>query len=445
MYEVKAVNTSEEIYLNIVSTEPDAPRITGTIKQGINVIDSFTFTIYPNHPAYNALHPFSTKITVFNTKTHKYEFVGRVLMTKKRMESSGLISTEVVCESDLGYLNDSITQYGEYHDTSVRDYLQIILDNHNNQVSADKQFQVGIVEVEENLYRYLGYDKTFATIKDKLLDCLGGELRIRYDNGIRYLDYLTEIGEVKTTDIRLAKNLITIEQEQDPSAIISRLIPLGNKLSDDTEERLTISEVNNGINYIDDEEAIAKFGIIVGSQTWDDVSLASNLLTKGKEFQKENNRIKKAHKLSALDLSLIGLDIDSFELGNYHPVINPLMQIDETLRIIEKSIIIESPESSTLTIGDKFLDIKDYQLDAISTAQEVATVKSNVQSVASNVTTLSVELTKTAESLQGANTSIADLTTIVGANIDATNAILVNLNAMNNKLERLTKRINLGV
>ncbi len=366
-------------------------------------------------------------------------------MTKKRMESSGLISTEVVCESELGYLNDSITQYGEYHDTSVRDYLQIILDNHNKQVSADKQFQVGIVEVEENLYRYLSYDKTFATIKDKLLDRLGGELRIRYENGIRYLDYLTEIGEVKTTDIRLAKNLITIEQEQDPSDIISRLIPLGNKIGDDTEERLTISEVNHGINYIDDEEAIAKFGIIVGSETWDDVTLASNLLTKGKEFQKENNRIKKAHKLSALDLSLIGLDIDSFELGNYHPVINPLMQIDETLRIIEKSIIIESPESSTLTIGDKFLDIKDYQLDAISTAQEVATVKSNMQSVASNVTTLSVELTKTAESLQGANTSIADLTTIVGANIDATNAILVNLNAMNNKLERLTKRLILGV
>ncbi len=253
MYEVKAVNTSEEIYLNIVSTEPDAPRITGTIKQGINVIDSFTFTIYPNHQAYNSIHPFLTKITVFNTKTNKYEFVGRVLMMKKRMESSGLISTEVVCESELGYLNDSITGYGEYHDTSVRDYLQIILDNHNKQVSADKQFQVGIVEVEENLYRYLGYDKTFATIKDKLLDRLGGELRVRYDNGIRYLDYLTEVGEEKKTDIRLAKNLITIEQEQDPSDIISRLIPLGNKISDDTEERLTISEVNNGINYIDDD------------------------------------------------------------------------------------------------------------------------------------------------------------------------------------------------
>ena len=445
MYEVKAINANKETYLNIVSTEQNAPRICGTIKQGINTIDSFTFTIYPNHKAYSELYPFTTKITVFNVKTKKYEFIGRVLMTSVNMDNQGLLSMNVVCESDLGYLNDSITEYGEYHDTSVRKFLQILIDNHNSQVGEDKRFEVGIVEVEDNLYRYLGYDKTFATIQDKLLDRLGGELRVRYENGIRYLDYLKEIGEIKKTDIRLAKNLITIEQEQYPSAIISRLIPLGNKLGDDTEERLTVASVNNGVNYIDDEEAIAKFGIIVGSETWDDVTLATNLLSKGKDFQKENNRIKKAHKLSALDLSLIDLDIDSFEVGNYHPVINTLMNIDETLRIVDKTILIESPQSSTLTIGDKFVDIKDYQLQNLNTAQKVAVVESNVQSAFKNISTLSVELTNTAESLQGANTSISDLSLIVGANIEATNAILTNMSAMNDKLERINKRLAMGV
>ena len=308
----------------------------------------------------------------------------------------------------------------------------------------DKQFEVGIVEIEVNLYRFLGYEKTFTAIKDKLINRLGGELQIRYENGVRYLDYLNTIGEVKTTDIRLSKNLITIEQEQDPSAIISRLIPLGNKL-DDTDERLTIASVNDGVNYIDDEEAIAKFGIIVGSETWDDVTLATNLLAKGKEFQKENNRIKKAHKLSALDLSLIGLDLDSFEVGSYYPVINDLMGIDETLRIVEKTISIENPQTSTLTIGDKFVDIKDYQLETFSTAQEVATVKSNVQSAFKNISNLSVELTKTAQSLQGANTSISDLAAIVSANIEATNTIITNMSAMNDKLERINKRLTMGV
>lgn len=444
MYEVKAINEGKAIHLNVVSTESDAPRISGTVKQGINVIDSFTFTIYPNHKAYNDLHPFATTIVVFNKKTQKNEFVGRVLLSQPRMDNKGLILKNIICESELGYLNDSLTTYAEYHDISVHDFLKVLIENHNSQVSEDKQFQVGVVEIESNLYRFLGYEKTFAAIKDKLINRLGGELQIRYENGVRYLDYLNAIGGVKTTDIRLSKNLITIEQEQDPSAIISRLIPLGNKL-DDTDERLTIASVNGGVNYIDDEEAIAKFGIIVGSETWDDVTLATNLLAKGKEFQKENNRIKKAHKLSALDLSLIELDLDSFEVGNHHPVINPLMNIDETLRIIEKAISIENPQSSTLTIGDKFIDIKDYQLQAFDAAQEVEVVKSNVQSAFKNISNLSVELTKTAESLQGANTSISDLATIVSANIEATNTIIINMSAMNDKLERINKRLTMGV
>lgn len=444
MYEVRAINEGIKTDLNVVSTEHDSPRINGTVKQGINVINSFTFTIYPNHKGYSALHPFTTKVVVVNTKTQKNEFIGRVLMLKPRMDNNGLISTKVVCESELGYLNDSLTTYAEYHDISVRDFLKILIENHNSQVGEDKYFQVGVVEFESNLYRFLGYEKTFVAIKDKLIDRLGGELQIRYENGVRYLDYLNAIGEVKTTDIRLSKNLITIEQEQDPSAIISRLIPLGNKL-DDTDERLTIASVNGGVNYIDDEEAIAKFGIIVGSETWDDVSLATNLLSKGKEFQKENNRIKKAHKLSALDLSLIELDLDSFEVGNHHPVINPLMNIDETLRIIEKAISIENPQSSTLTIGDKFIDIKDYQLQAFDAAQEVEVVKSNVQSAFKNISTLSVELTKTAQSLQGANTSISDLATIVSANIEATNTIITNMSVINDKLERINKRLTMGV
>ena len=121
------------------------------------------------------------------------------------------------------------------------------------------------------------------------------------------------------------------------------------------------------------------------------------------------------------------------------------MGIDETLRIVEKTISIENPQTSTLTIGDKFVDIKDYQLETFSTAQEVATVKSNVQSAFKNISNLSVELTKTAQSLQGANTSISDLAAIVSANIEATNTIITNMSAMNDKLERINKRLTMGV
>ena len=448
MYQVTIKNENEEVIINSISTDIESPRlISGSINHGINTIDNFTFKIATNNIGYNKLNALTTLVEVLNIKNNNLEFKGRVLLPVESMDSNGIFLKNVTCESELGYLMDSSTVYGDYHNISVRDFLKVIIDNHNSQVDEEKKFEIGNVTVVDNndsLYRYLGYVKTFEAIKDKLIDRLGGELQIRYENGIRYLDYLESIGEVKSTEIRLAKNLQSIELEKDPTSIISRLLPLGNKL-EDSEERLTIESVNNGNKYIDDIEAIEEFGVIVDSVTWDDVTQVSNLLKKGQEYLKENNRIKKKYKVTALDLSTIGLDFDSFEVGNSHPVINPLMNINENLRIIEKTIDIYNPQSSTLGIGDKLEDIKDYQLNNIATAKEVKTVKETVQTTVSALNSVSVELNNTVEILNNTNENMGNLNEVVKANVDATNAIANTLISINNKLDKLTRRINMEV
>ena len=445
MYDVKLINNNVETYINITSTDQNAPRITGSIKQGINVIDSFTFDIYPNNPGYAQLHPLKTRVEVENSLTGRIEFRGRALIAKPSLTSTGELKMSVICESELGYLMDSTTIYAEYHDISVKKYLEKLIDNHNSQVDKEKHFKLGFVDIETSLYRYWGYDKTFNTLKEDLLDKLGGELRVRYEEGTRYLDYLTEVGEKKETVIQLAKNLVTIEQERDPSEIISRLIPLGAKLSDDSDERLTISDVNNGSIYIDDEEAIEAFGVICATETWDDVTLSTNLIRKAREFQHENNHIKKSHKINAVDLALIGLDLDTFEVGNYYLVINPLMGIDEELRVVSKTIIIENPESSSLEVGDKFDDIKDYQLQAIKTKDEVVSIKNTVQTTVNSIATVSTELSKTAEVLQGTNSTMTNVVEVLNTNFEVTNGILSELEKLNKKLDRMNKRLVLGV
>ena len=53
MYQVTIKNGSETTVINAVSTHIDAPRLLdGNIKQGINVINNFTFTILPNNKGY---------------------------------------------------------------------------------------------------------------------------------------------------------------------------------------------------------------------------------------------------------------------------------------------------------------------------------------------------------------------------------------------------------
>lgn len=448
MYDVKLINGEEETHINIASTNKRAPRITGTIHKEINAVDDFSFLISANNPGIHKINALSTLVEVINTKTNELEFKGRVLLPVPNMDSNGLISMKVTCESELGYLMDSIAMYAEFHDISVRDYLSKLIENHNNQVSADKRFEVGIIEITANLYRYWSYGTTLETIKEDLIDKLGGEIRIRYENNVRYLDYLNEIGSHSNTEVRLAKNLITIEQEQDPTELVTRLIPLGSKL-EDSDERLTIGSINNGLNYIDDTDLISKFGIIVKTETWDDVTEQTNLLRKGQEFLKNNNKIKKAHKVSALDLSLIGLDFESFKVGNYHPVINELMGIDEDLRIVAQKIVIESPESSDLTIGDEFVNLKDYQLKADRTRKKLEKVSNTLNSTVNVVTNVTNEVinlngvvTDTVENLGNTNDNLLELTKSIQSINDNTNAALRGIEELKKNVEQISIELN---
>lgn len=444
MYLVTIINNDVETVINEVSTNTDN-RISGTIKQGINCINSFTFTIYPNNKGYNLINPLSTLVKVLNTKTNKYEFIGRVLSSTHSMSNNGLVSKSYICESELAYLLDTYQSYEEIHNTTVKGYLERLIRVHNANTDSNKQFTVGNVNVIDNnnsLYRYIAYDSTKKNIDDDLIDKLGGELQIRYENDIRYLDYLTEIGKVCNTEIRLAKNLQDIEQNIDVSGYCNRLVVLGAKLktTDDDgneselDERLTIEDVNDGVRYIDDEESINKFGVIQGQIIFDDVTDAKNLFSKGKKYLL-NQRILISNKVTALDLSLIGIDIDSFEVGNYYPLIHEILNINDTVRIVEKSISIDSPHTSTITLGDLEKDIKKYNIQAkkgYTEAMKIAEEASNkvvsvekyateqIYRVDGNINTIITDVGKETTNI---NNNITELTNQVNKNTSNINNI----------------------
>lgn len=375
----------------------------GKIKKEINKIDSFEMSFYLNNPAYGKIKPLKTLVNVLNLKTNKYEFEGRVLGPSKNMDSSGLFDESYECEGELGYLHDSQQKHREFRGSPL-ELLTDILNYHNSQVEDYKKFYVGNVTVEDPndyIYVYTSAEQdTYETIKDKLLDRLGGELQIRKENGVRFLDYLVEVGEQKDTEIRLAKNLISMSVDVDPTDIITRLTPLGTRIQSDdstatdaSEARLTIESVNNGVPYIDSEELKAEFGIQGGSVTWDDVTDPNNLLSKGRTYLSSQKTSLNQYKIAALDLFLIGLDIDYLDVGNSHPVKNPIMGIDERLRIIGKSININEPHNSDLTIGDKFKTLSEYQNEANKSAQKAVDLQNAVNRQSQTIAALKTELT----------------------------------------------------
>lgn len=340
------------------------------IVKSVDDIDSFSFLIYPNNQGYNNLKYLTTQVEVINERTGITLFRGRILEPQDTMNDSGLIVREVVCASELSYLQDSVQKWGKWQNLTPKQFFTALINEHNSQVEAHKRFTVGNVDVTnstDNVYRYTSDEtNTYDTIKDKLLDRLGGELQIRYQNGVRYLDYLQKIGQKGSQKIELSNNLKSISRSIDPSEIITVLKPLGNQLeqpdddSSASDPRLTIESVNGGSSYLRDEAKIQQFGIRVGAIVWDDVTLASNLLSKGRQFLVEQKTALIKYQIEAIDLAPIGLAIDSFECGWRYDVYNPLMGIDEELRVIGQTIDINDPTGSVLSIGDKILTQEQY-------------------------------------------------------------------------------------
>ncbi len=358
MFIVTITNGAENTIIHSDGTD----RISGgKVAKSINAVDSFSFTIYPNNAGYNFLKPLTTAVKVYDENIGKDIFIGRVLKCPDSMDERGLICRKVTCEGRLGWLYDSVQPYIEYKMVGISTVLSSFLSKHNAQVGADKRIELGQVTVTaSNNYTYTAnWDKTMDVIADKLIGKFGGEIQLRDKDGKVYIDYLEHIGHGTDTTIELAVNLKTISREVDETAVITRLYPLGAKLTD-SEKRLTIGTVNGGKDYIEDSSLVAKYGIISGTQIWDGVTLASNLLSKGKEYLKSVNRAKVQYQITALDLSRIDKHIEQFELGCWYRVKNSLMGIDEDLRIVGISIDLDNPQASQLTFGDRFETLSGF-------------------------------------------------------------------------------------
>ena len=394
----------------------------GNVVKGINAIDAFSFSVLPSNVGFDLLHEFTTMVTVYNTRRQRYEFYGRVLYANPSMSEEGLIVKEATCESYLGFLCDSQQRYVEERNWGVRELLEHAINAHNAQVEEYRRFKVGEVDVtdpNDNLYIGIQRQNTWDTLQEKLVDRLGGEFRFRVEADGLYLDYLTEIGTTSQTAIALSRNMKSITKEHDPTAYITRLIPLGAKLSDETEERLGIADVNGGVEYIDDEQAIELYGIHVGYKEWDDVTDAGNLLRKSREWLTANNKVLVKYSITALDLSALGLDYDDFDVCNKHPIQNALLGIDDVSRIIKKNIDVCEETKSTIEVGDTFKNLTDIQKEQ---KKKIAANSEYVSNLENSTNASNRAMGSRMSSAEGAIDGLGNRMSTAEINIDEANA-----------------------
>ncbi|EXM40957.1 hypothetical protein RASY3_01685 [Ruminococcus albus SY3] len=345
MYNVYADNTM----INDPSASSDNA-LTGTITKAVNGIDSFSFRMYSNNAGWDKLQCLKTHIHVSDVITGDSDtFHGRILTISPVQESSGLIYKDVQCEGELSYLQDS-TQF--YHNLRAQMYviLSAMLNDHNAQVDDDKKIYLGQCIANMSVDYEWGYGKTWETLQDLLAqEGVGGEIRLRYEDGTRYLDYTSEtFSGGSDTVIEAGVNLISLTQTIDPTAMITDLYAYGARTGN-TEQRVALPNVI----YDEDRRTLAG-GIVAGTVIFDNITDVSALETAAQAYFDAMRPIRKQYKITAADLSLIDHNFEEFKLGYQYKSRNPLIGVDEVVRLIGIQIKIEDRTKNTLTFGDKF-------------------------------------------------------------------------------------------
>lgn len=360
--------------------DPYSPRgnkiVHGEIKQAVNSIHELEFAIPLDHTMYQKMVPFKSIIEVVNLRDNEVEFVGRVLTTTNEMSTNGFVQ-KVVCEDFLSYLHDSAQWFQKLANKGTEDYFRIIFESANSQIEEFKRITPRNITVHgksDRPFRYIGYDSSWDTVRDRIVNNIGGYLTLRELNTKLYIDWTKDIGTTKESPIKLGQNIKSASREVDFDGLATIIVPIGADLQsqnqgqdedqspDVTRAQLDIRSVNDGKMYLADEDLIKEFGFIRKSVIWTEIDNPSILLARGKQYLRNQKIALAKWTISAVERYLIDSRYSKFKIGNKHKIINAPLSGIETLQILEKKIDILNPQTVDLTIGSQSQSLSAYQL-----------------------------------------------------------------------------------
>ena len=381
----------------------DYQAIDAKLSLELNKTGLLSFSIDSSHPMYAAIEKFNSEIEVYHNDD--LIFAGRAF--DNSMDFDKTLSYE--CEGELAYLIDTIQRPAMYQNITVADYVATIIGVHNAQVEERKQFTVGSVTVtdpNDSLYRFSNYETTWETVNDKLIDRLGGYIRTRHVDDVKYIDYVEMPGSISTQTIRFGENLLDFVKHTQGADIATAIIPLGVR-DDETEERLTIENVNDGLDYVYDAEAVALYGWIFKTAEYDDVTLPENLMSRGYSELATQKLLDITIEISIVDLNLLGVDVDSIRLGDSMRVLSEPHDIDEWMIVSKMDVDLADAAKTKITLGSTRKSLTDETNDRLGGIVNVVrkiesdyVVGQQLRDVRSDVLSLDSQITQTAENIR---------------------------------------------
>lgn len=445
----------------------------------LNEACSYTFSMPTTHPLAGRLTVMDRNNEVVLCSNNEIVFRGRVVSE----ETDFYGCPTYTCEGERAYLNDvTADKFWTYNDKDdgttpegvqvspdLEDLFRYLVSAYNGR--AGRAFAEGI---NQGAAIYSGTvniqntsrESVWKTIKSECVDAYGGYVRVRYDGGTAYIDYLAGGDHVCGQVVSFGNNLLDYVRTRDGSDICTRIIPVGqtaevshqeqkyddegNPEYDDegNPEYETVIDVEAGQDvyisgYPDNPlsagyskagdhvvwgEGEKTYGIIEKYVSYSDLSEPADLVSAAlADLQK--CVLGDTIDLSALDLSLLDATADRLTPGDYVRVTSEPHGLDCYLVCTAATLHPDAPDTDTYTLGLSRNELTQVQADRISQLNSTITLVEQVtttgvqQATASATSASAVAVKAQAQAAAAAKTAGQAVTTANQAALDASAAM----------------------
>lgn len=380
----------------------------------LNQAGSLEFSIPPTNPNYSSSALLKSRIRVKNDNAVIWE--GHVLSH----EFDYYKNKRVICEGRLAELKDVLfpfrlninSEIEDWSNLTLPDVLAVVFDVYNLRADTKKQIALGDCDFTTikrrngtaypDASQLRGKGLLFAESYEEEQYTLGGALDDRdgwaafeklsntganpiwnpleapyngymvpdySDNDELTINFYEDSGEVSDQTIEFGKNLLDITQYIDSDGVFTAAIPL--YYSNEDWYLLTGNVFQSIVSYtpaafapdtwfVENATGISLYGRIEKYLWYKSLSTAAAARTQATRDLAAAIIANTTITISAADLSLIDVNVDALNLGDYVEVISTPHSLDAYFQMTKVELHLQQPESNVYTFGSALKTITGY-------------------------------------------------------------------------------------
>ena len=336
----------------------------GTYHRETNTIGTLSFTVLYNHPCHSYFEEYKGTILLYWNNTLLYKF--RIIKIHRNFYNTLTIQ----CEGLLGYLNDSVVRPYTFneshwlypistgtHNCTPAEFLRELIALHNMQVTASQQFEFvdetnGAFDNITFTASQTSYVKSWDEINSKVIKNIGGYVQLRFSGESNQFVFKAALTESNAQAVRFAQNLKDLELETSSQKFATAIFPTST-YTDENNQRQTIEiyNVNGGVGYVQNANAVARYGRIIEYVQYEGIPSAVKLKELAQRDLNAYINRGKPIKASATDMSALDSSVPPLEVDKKTRIISAVNGVDIMPVLNAFDVDLLDPRSSTYTFN----------------------------------------------------------------------------------------------